>query len=385
VLETPFFDGAGPNTQFYCVAQRLAEILARRTKYPPELKGNDPASGDEAIDVRGLLTGTIDVSVNKHRAANSEIAGRKVYLAKPTADTQTEYLRLYKELTSHGFAVVPSPAGDIPFGAAGIQLIDEALKDAIASVHLVGQIQPSGTDLTENVAAIQLNRAEQRVLKQEGGSSGSLPFRRIVWVPRVFSGAERDPIDTLRIFAAQLPSDRIESDTISRFTESLLPYLDTVIRVLPPLHSASDGEIYLCHDERDEDYAFEVANILADLNKDYVMPVYANTSEQERKRFHREHLAKCSSVMMCWANASEYWAKAQAMELADWHSLGRNQQFAHRALIAGPPPNTRKEDKRLRLLFPRKEIDVLLNWAAAEKPLPEAIKDIFAADTNASQ
>jgi TIR domain len=397
-METSYFQRGRGNTQFYFVATELARVLAKRAKFPPgsRIWSEDSKGADVAIDVRAGLTGTADGSGGGAEAVAPGLglfsgiaagARRKIYLAKPTADTQTDYLRLHKELNDHGFEVVPAAAGDIPQGMSGSQFIEDALKGTVASIHLIGKAPSPDTD--HGTVSLQLAEAANKVAVPDRASDART-FRRIIWAPRVFEGAERDPIETFRQFTPQLPSDRIESDTISRFIESLLPYLDTLgpdedhdERAVQP--QSTDGEVYLCHDESDEEYAFGIANILVEINKDYVLPVYGNASEQERTRFHRENLAKCATVMMCWANASEYWARAQSMELANWRGLGRKQQFAHRALIAGPPPTTRKEDKRLRLLFPRKEIDILLNSATTERPLPEVIKGIFAVDTNAAQ
>jgi TIR domain len=396
-METSFFQRGRGNTQFYYVATELARVLAKRAKFPPgsRIWSEDSKGPDVAIDVRAGLTGAIEIPAGAAAPAASGISffssppadiRCKIYLAKPAADTQTDYLRLHKELTDHGFEVVPTAAGNIPAGKSEAQFIDEALTDAIASIHLIGKKPNPNADMADDTISIQLGRAADKVARQSPASSNARAFRRVIWAPKVFEGAERDPIETFRLFAPQLPSDRIESDTISRFTESLLSYLDTLEPDQPPAPAQLlDGEVYLCHDVPDEDYAFEIADILAEINKDYVMPIYANASEQERARFHRDKLAKCSTVMMCWANASEYWAKAQSMELANWRGLGRNQQFAHRALIAGPPPNTRKEDKRLRRLFPPKEIDVLVNSVTADKQLSDVIKSIFAMDTNAAQ
>ena len=135
--------------------------------------------------------------------------------------------------------------------------------------------------------------------------------------------------------------------------------------------------IYLCHDESDTEYAAEVASLLEEHEVNYVMPAYYNTTDLERRQFHRERLSECTAVVMCWARASEMWARAQSKELRSWQTLGRTQQFALRGLIAGPPPHLRKDDNMLRHLFPSKEIDLVLNCAQTEKPSIEALKRIF--------
>jgi hypothetical protein len=89
--------------------------------------------------------------------------------------------------------------------------------------------------------------------------------------------------------------------------------------------------------------------------------------------------------MLCWAKASEPWARSQSNELEDWHKLGRKKEFSVRTLVAGPPPHIHKDDEFLRHIFPQTEIDVVVNWTGAEKPSLDAIAKIFAAASNPVQ
>ena len=115
------------------------------------------------------------------------------------------------------------------------------------------------------------------------------------------------------------------------------------------------------------------------------MPAYFHTDDTERKEIHRKRLAECSTVMMCWADASEAWATSHSNELEDWEALGRTKEFTTRALIAGPPPHIRKDNQLLRHLFPETEIDIVLNWTDLEQPSFEAIAKIFGAEANPSR
>ena len=62
-----------------------------------------------------------------------------VYLAKPAGDMRDEYHRIHEELSAHGYNVIPPLDSDIPDNAAATRYIDEALQDAVISVHLVGK------------------------------------------------------------------------------------------------------------------------------------------------------------------------------------------------------------------------------------------------------
>ena len=106
-------------------------------------------------------------------------------------------------------------------------------------------------------------------------------------------------------------------------------------------------------------------------------PAYFGTSDKERAKHHQEQLAQCSAVVVCWAGASELWAKTQSRELANWEALGRTGEFRARGLIAGPPPHIRKDDRVLRGLFPPREIDVVVNITHSGQPSLDAIRGLF--------
>ncbi|MDA9508447.1 hypothetical protein XI09_28165 [Bradyrhizobium sp. CCBAU 11386] len=360
-----FFSRHGPyhwlgraSEEFYRVAGDLAKILIKRAKF----EGEEPPQPPQPS--RGL----------------------KVYLAKPAPDVRDQYLRVHRELVRGGYHVVPGVADDIPLDAGALDFIDRELKDARVSIHLLGRSAgPAPADL-EHIAKLQLNKAAERI--PATGADDKASFHRVIWAPKRFeepSGqpVERDPIDTVKSFASQQPGDRIEGDSISPFTAFLLKHLEDIDTPMPPGEPSAFDHIYLCHDESDTEYAAEVATLLEEHEINYVMPAYYNTTDVERRQFHRERLSECTAVVMCWAKASEMWARAQSKELRSWQTLGRKQEFMCRGLIAGPPPHIRKDEHMLRHLFPSKEIDLVLNWTQTEKPSIEALRRIF--QTNAEQ
>jgi hypothetical protein len=91
--------------------------------------------------------------------------------------------------------------------------------------------------------------------------------------------------------------------------------------------------------------------------------------ERDRREYHKKNLLDCDTVVLCWARASEVWAKASAMELKNWRALGRSRQFTRRVLAVGPPPQDVKSD--LIAVPPRSEIDVVLLTCA--EPSPETV------------
>jgi hypothetical protein len=364
--ESPFHRRGKANLQFFSMAGELGQVLIKHARH------KEPA-------------------VTVEPAAPPTPSGSKIYLAKPAPDMRTDYLRLHKELSDQGYNVVPPASAEIPVDtSAATKFIDDALANAKASVHVLGKSAGHAPADLEPIVRLQLAKAAENASTPDTAGKTPLDFRRIIWAPRIFEDArgeafERDPIDTLKSFGQQLSGDRIEGDSISRFVEFLLSHLGSLDEPLSSRPLSADGQIYLCHDEADTGYAIEVAELLQQHNISYMMPAYFNTSEPERRQFHKERLSECAAVVMCWANASEMWARAQSKELRDWQTLGRKEQFACRGLIAGPPPDARKDDRLLRHLFPPKEIDVLFNWTNAEKPALDELKKVFSAETSASR
>jgi hypothetical protein len=171
-------------------------------------------------------------------------------------------------------------------------------------------------------------------------------------------------------FDSQLPTDKIEGDSLSKFVDFLNQHL---LAIAPPRSLAtlpgagSDVRLYLYHSQEDSDYALSLAQALQQRQLEALLPVF-DGPDAEIKNFNGKQLAACDAVILCWASASEVWVRAQASGLRNWHDLGRTQQFYYRAVVAAPPPGNRK--KAGKLLFPRSEIDLVVDLS--DKDIPTA-------------
>ena len=99
--------------------------------------------------------------------------------------------------------------------------------------------------------------------------------------------------------------------------------------------------------------------------------------DAEIKSFNGKQLAECDAVILCWASASEVWVRAQASGMRNWHDLGRSQPFFYRAVVAAPPPGTRK--KAGKLLFSRSEIDLVVDLSDQAVPTAEQLDGLVPA------
>lgn len=314
-------------------------------------------------------------------------SGRTIFVAKPASDMRSAYDRIVKELTGKGHTVVPDPDTDIPLDSSAPAVIDAALKTAEISVHLLGEkAGPIPEDHTQSIVKLQLARA---AAKADAADQAEPKFHRIVWAPRILEqaarpaggkaieGSDRYPLDVLESFGRRLPTDKVEGDTLSKFVDFLNQHL---ILITPPRATiewrADDGEdrrIYLYHSPEDTDYVLRLAEALYQRNVEIVLPAFEGPDAEVRK-FHSKTLSECDAVALCWASASEVWVRAQASALRDWHGLGRTHQFAYRAVVAAPPPGKRK--KAVKLLFPRSEIDVIVDLSEATTPPPELLDQL---------
>ena len=318
------------------------------------------------------------------QAKATPVNGRVIFLAKPADDMRENYSRIAKELEGRGYRVVPPIESELPRDSSALAYIDEALGAAEFSVHLVGEkpgFAPDDVKL-DRIVKLQLMRAAARVAHAAAPSGDALrEFRRVIWAPRlVDAGAseegnqtERDPLAVLAAFDRQLATDKIEGDSLSRFVDFLLQHLAlSAPSARMPEPIAGDTRLYLCHSEQDAEYVGDLAEALQQRQIEIVYPAFEG-SERELKNFHREQLAACDAVALCWANAPEVWVRAHASELRDPQGLGRTKPFAYRTVVAGPPPGGRKKVKGL---FPPREIDFVVDLMDKGRPSPEMLDQL---------
>src|SRR5262249_12514937 len=141
------------------------------------------------------------------------------------ADMRSGYDRVVNELAERGYAVVPDPKKDIPFDSSGVNFIEEALKSARASVHLLGEKRGGIPDEDlPPIVALQLKIA---------AAAAGPGFVRLIWAPKVLESeggrpqtGEREPVEVLKRFDRQLTSDEVIGDKLSEFVAFLGPRFD---------------------------------------------------------------------------------------------------------------------------------------------------------------
>jgi hypothetical protein len=310
-----------------------------------------------------------------------EPVGRTIYIAKPAGDMRQAYDSLVEELQRRGYGIEPPVAAGISHDHTAPAFIAEALAKSELSIHLLGNKAGFAPEDSEPITKLQLKRAADLVTgSHEPAAAGQRRFRRIIWVPKILpeqtgtAEPERDPLAVLANFDKHLPSDKVEGDNFSKFVEFVVQHLE---RTAPSRELATtttaQARVYLYHRVEDQDYALDLAVALQERQIEPIIPALEGDAA-DLSAHHRQNLLECDAVILCWANASEVWARASARELSEWRELGRSKRFAYRALIAGPPPAARKNI--LVKLPPRSDIDLVLDLTALPKPVPEALSPL---------
>lgn len=306
------------------------------------------------------------------------LTGRTIFVAKPASDMRMGYDRIVSELVGKGHTVVPDPTEDIPLGSA-LGAIDAALLAAEISVHLLGEKAGDAPEDQAPMVKLQLARAAAKVSKDNQGT-----FHRIIWAPSLWTlpcntgqpptETPRPPLEVLAKFDHQLATDKIEGDSLSKFVDFLNQHLSVITPPRPITlslpDSGGDVRLFLYHSQEDSKYALTLAQALQQRKLEALLPAFEGP-EADIKSFNGKQLAECDGVIVCWAAASEVWVRAQANGLRNWLALGRSQQFCYRAVVAAPPPGERK--KASNLLFPRSEIDLVVDLSDKDIPTAELL------------
>jgi hypothetical protein len=312
--------------------------------------------------------------------------GWTIYLAKPATDMLQAHRVIAKELSDQGFTIIPGDDQNIPFDASATRKLDEWMRGAELSIHLLGEDPGFAPSKSEPIVKLQLTRAAARVRDSEAEIGRTAPlFHRIIWAPKVpthetgvASIPERNPVDVLKQFDSQLAGDVIIGDGHSAFVQFLKRTFvpATAQPGRPTKKPNGDMRVYLCHAQEDSDFVFGLVDELEKQSLELVLPVF-DGPQADIHNLHLRSLAECDAIALCWASAPEVWVRAQSNTLRNWQLLGRKEQFAYRGVVVGPPPGDRK--KSVKRLFPRSEIDLTINLTDQDRPLSELLRPLVPA------
>jgi TIR domain-containing protein len=368
---TEFFSLGKANRDYVKQAEALAKYLHRRAQANP-VPVDDPSTRRKELD-----------------APAPYFNGRTIYLAKYASDVVAPYERLVDELQRRGYRVVPDPREKLPEDESCVEVIDEALRSAELSIHLLGDSFGASPENCPPIAKLQLARAAEQVSAVRDGPA----FRRIIWAPKVFTPKNkpaeiRDPFDVLARFGDPLDTDTIDGKELSKFVDFIADHLANRGAGQPPppvdAVNALAGKqiIYLYFQKNDKRYALSLASSFNARGDTVLFPSFQD-DPQAVDSWHHQKLEECDAVVVCWADAGEVWVKQQTPQWKNWETLGRHQGFTFRGVVFGPPSDENDSKHfyhdafKLKLLA-RDEVDVVLDLSQyAGPPPPEALDPLF--------
>jgi hypothetical protein len=310
--------------------------------------------------------------------------GRTIYLAKPAPDMAKAYDRVANDLVRQGYTVVPPLDQKIPADESSLALafIDNALAAAEASIHLLGEKPGYAPDELDHIVRLQLARAAERAKSPVVIGTSSRPFSRIIWAPKIpEEGSDssladfRDPVAVLNKFDSYRPGDQVVGDVSNAFLVYLKRELDlrdpsgTV--VVSPVERP-DSRIYVWHGKDDREFARKVHKWLRQQKADAVLP--GNDDDEDKDKLHRRNLAECDAVFLCWARATDVWAKMSAGDLRSWRDIGRKNKFSVRGLVLGPPPGESKSEDDMPSDY---EIDEIIDLSKDDQLMLDRLRPLL--------
>ena len=289
---------------------------------------------------------------------------RTIYLAKPAPDTANIYERVANDLIKEGYTIVPPLDQKIPADStdSALEFIDKALAASEASIHLIGEKPGYKPDELDHIVSLQLARATERA-QLPGVNAAGFRFSRFVWAPKspeqdcnFLAAAFREPVAVLERFDRRCEGDQLHGDVSAAFLSNVKRELERREQPPPPPPPSADSRIYVWHRKDDREFARKVRKWLREHQAEAVLP--GNDEDPDKDKLHRKNLAECDAVWLCWAQATDVWAKMSAGELRSWRDLGRKNQFSMRGLVLGPPPGESKSEDDMPL---PSEIDEILD------------------------
>ena len=303
----------------------------------------------DITEALGLLESSAPGSAAASDGADEERP--TVYLAETSFDLKNERDAIKRELTGHGYRVLPDRP--LPLIAPESEaLIREDLDRCRLSVHLVGHnygIVPEGS--TRSLVVLQNEYAIER------GAAGD--FARLIWMP---PDLETDDERQRRFLDSLLTDPRIQEGAdiletpLEDFKSAIHRKLAPPEEEEPPEEDAAAAAIdagddlvrvYLVCDQRDLDQTLPLEDFLYDRGYEVIVPVFDGDEAQVRKD-HEENLVICDAILFYYGQGNELWLRRKLREMQKSAAFGRTKPMRAKAIYVAPPESPQKRRVRTR-------------------------------------
>lgn len=269
----------------------------------------------------------------------------KIYLAETTRDLSESREAVKRELTEHGYDVLPDrnmPLDAEEYGSTAAELMEQCE----LLVHFLGKnygIVPEGTDKSvvhlqaETGAVVCRARSIPRLVWLAPGSEGS-DARQDAFVTQLRTS------ESLHVNA-----DIIESsieDLKFAIHDKLEERRKKEIKVSGAAPGAAVEEgtrrIYLICDKEDVETTGPLEDALFRQGIDVITPVFEGEQAQVRED-HQENLKLCDGVIIYYGKGNELWLRAMMRDLLKAVGYGRTAPLDKKAVYIAGPSTPQKE------------------------------------------
>ena len=259
-----------------------------------------------------------------------------IYLAEPSAELEPTWELVRKELSAHGYSIVPLDRLDEFFAQEA--LVAE-LRPAILTVHLLG-----GSFHEFSVRQARL--------------ACELQKRAVVWIaPDVpLDSRQREFVDAQAGFSAS--KARYVFLTNQRdwqLTPAILEELAPKPEILPPSLDGGPASIYLICDRTDPAEAGVGARLRDSIMEREKMRVFLPGVDKDPSSLdaeHRSHLSTCDGVLLYWGRAGKEWFLENYVDVnRACRNVRASRPFRSEAIVLGKPDDPRKSDVDGRLVI----------------------------------
>jgi hypothetical protein len=312
--------GAEAQREFWIKLDDLAhDIVAlleliHEGEIAPAAVGNGSETGSSLAPAAAVRPATVAPAIKETKGA--------VYLAETTSDLRDQRELLRRDLTTHGYTVLP--AEPLPHVAADAEdVIRELLARCRMSVHMLGRfysLVPEGgqSSLIEMQHELATTRAEDG------------RFLRLLWMPgsqNVTDPRQIDVIDRVRID----PRIQERADLLETSFEDLRTTVQDWLKrepkaAAPPAVAAPSHvpHLYLLADQRDAELIHPWADALFEQQVEVIRPLF-DGDEAEIREYHEENLTLCDGVLIFYGSGTELWLQRKLRELQKAPGYGRTK------------------------------------------------------------
>jgi len=258
-------------------------------------------------------------------SAAARVQGSKgtVYLAETTSDLREQRELLRRDLSEHGYAVLP--AEPLPHVA---DEAEAAIRDLLArcrlSVHMVGRfysLVPEGG--VSSLIEMQHELATARAHDER--------FLRLIWMPGTQQVTDPRQIDVINQVKVD-PRIQERADLLETSFEDLRTTVQDWLKrepkpaVKPAVAAAPSHvpQLYLMADQRDAELIHPWADALFDQQVEVIRPLFEG-DEAEIREYHEENLTLCDGVLIFYGSGTELWLQRKLRELQKAPGYGRTK------------------------------------------------------------